>query len=324
MEGARVAIHLQQTGSVSDPMGNYFLPRLAPGQYRVLFSKAGFASVEKKVTVTKGTNTVLDVDLRAEELASLSGTVRSGDNGEPLKGVKLKLEPGGMKAETDEDGRYEIKECIPARYVIEADARGMNRYESAAVEVKLSGRNRHDFVMGKNGASSLANMMTNGGFEAGGGGGAKVGVALGFEPLVPAPVEFRDSFALISERFAHTGQFSQELRIRPEETAVRQITYYSTARPGNHYLAGAWVRVEANDEEAAAWITLDADRNDGGVIKRSESKHVKARSGQWIWVETRCLAPEGSERISVGLHTKGPGGAAFFDDAILGIVNEKK
>ena len=84
------------------------------------------------------------------------------------------------------------------------------------------------------------------------------------------------------------------------------------------------MRVKSSDKDAEAWVSLSATRNDGSVVKMSSSKHAAGNSKEWIWLDTRLTAPEGSERISVALHTKGPRGEACFDDVYLGIVQEKK
>lgn len=324
LEGARASVHLKGVGAESDSMGNFFLSRLTPGTYRVVVNKDGFATVEKKVTVTAGTNTVLDLSLVPKAFATLAGTVRSGDDGDPLHGVELKLEPGGAKTTTDPSGRYQFKDCVPGRYTVLAEKRWHQHYASAPVDVQVTGRNRHDFVLGKKESPSAENLLSNGGIEAGGGGGAKPGIALGFEPFTPGPAEFRASFARIGDRHAHTGAASQELQIRTDETAVRQITHYGTAKPGAEYVAGAWVRVNSADKDAAAWISLALTENGGGVIRMELSKQAKGRSDKWVWLETRCKAPANSQRVSVGLHTKGPKGTACFDDVYLGILQESK
>jgi len=324
LEGAKVYHQLQPVACMTDPMGNYVLPRLAPGTHRIRVSKPGFKDVEKKITVEAGKNAVFDVSLVATELTTLTGTVRGGDDGKPVRKVKLTLEPGGAKTETDSQGRYKFEDCIPARYTIRAEANGLETYVSAPVDVRLNGRNQHNFVLGQRKSPPVERLITNGSFENGGGGGAKPGVALGFEPAVPPGPAFDASLAQLSDRLAHTGRFCQQIRMRPEETAIRQITHYGTARPGTEYVAGAWVRLTGNDESAEAWITLDATRNDGGIIERAASKPLSGRSAEWVWLEARLTAPNGSQRISVGLHTKGAKGMACFDDAFLGALGATK
>ena len=187
LEAARVSLHLKKNAAEADILGNYTLPRIAPGEYRVNISKPGFAEFSKKITIRGGTNTVLDAALEATERASLSGTVTSGDTGKPLGGVVVKLSPGDQHATTDRRGLFEIPDCIPGRYRISAEAKGTLRYEAADVEVSIKGKNRHDFVLGRLKARGKENVLANAGFEGGGGGGAISGIGLGFEPTEPAP-----------------------------------------------------------------------------------------------------------------------------------------
>jgi hypothetical protein len=318
MEGAKVVVRFVKQGSISDPMGNYFLTRLPPEKYDVTISKTGFAPVQKRLTVQAGRNTVFDAEMVAEQLSTLTGTVRSGDDGRPLRGVKVSLSPGNQHATTDHQGRYEIPKCIPARYTVSAEGPELNRYEASGIEITTRRSNEHDFVLGRRKGPQVDNLVTNGGFEAGGGGGGKPGIALGFEPLVPALQQFKDGTTAVSDRAAHSGRWSQEIRLRLGEIAVRQITTYNTARPGAQYVGGAWVRVSSEDSKAGAWISLMATRNDGGVIAQALSRPLNGKSAEgWAWVTVSLVAPPGSERVSLGLHARGQRGSAWFDDAEL-------
>jgi hypothetical protein len=166
-------------------------------------------------------------------------------------------------------------------------------------------------------------MIQNAGFEDGGGGGGKPEVALGFEPWPPP--DYREGTVSINERLAHTGRRSQELQMRPENNLIRQITFYNTARPGQHYVAGAWVRADSADETASAWISLDATRNDMSVIKSSHSKdRVQGKSKGWTWLQCTLTAPPDAQRLSLNLHAKGQKGSAWFDDLYLGTTDPKR
>lgn len=324
LEGAKVSVHLQQMAALSDSMGNYFLPAMRPGKYRLFISKPGFAEVQQKVEVKRGENTVFDVALTAEELGSLHGVVRGGDDDKPLDHVEITLEPGEHSTTTDRRGRYEIKDVIPGRYTLKARAKGRHAYDARDVEVRADRESEHSFVLGERQAPDGENLLSNGGIEAGGGGGAKPGVALGFEPLRPPPPEYRQGSTRISDRFVHTGRSSQEMDVRPDELIIRQITHYNTARPGTTYVAGAWVRIDTSDRDGQAWISLDATRNDGSVIHRIESKtRAAGRSREWIWLSASATAPAGAERLSLNLHTRGRSGSAWFDDVYLGVVKER-
>lgn len=317
LEGAAV-----QAGAVrfnSDPMGNFFLPRLRPGNHTVRVRKPGFKPVSQQLQVAAGKNTVFDVELEPISLATLRGQVRAGENDDNLAGVKIRLEPGGQDVETNTSGEYVIQDVIPARYRLTAELDGHYRYATDGVEVLAGKANVWDFKLGRQPELPGNNMLNNASIEAGGGGGAKRGIALGFEPNNSEGG--REDRTAISERIAHTGRRSQEMRARPEEAIIRQITHYGTARPKARYHAGIWVYADIADRDGSAWVSFDFTRNDGAVIQRlmAEPK-LQGRSREWTWVSVEGVAPEGSERLSLNLHVKGRGGSAYFDDAFVAMI----
>ena len=55
----------------------------------------------------------------AETTGSIIGLVTRGDNGEPLSGVSVSLNPGGKTATTGSDGRYEFVNLEPQQYTVQ-------------------------------------------------------------------------------------------------------------------------------------------------------------------------------------------------------------
>ncbi|MFR3328807.1 MAG: carboxypeptidase regulatory-like domain-containing protein [Odoribacter splanchnicus] len=55
----------------------------------------------------------------AETTGSIIGLVTRGDNGEPLDGVSVSLNPGGKTATTGSDGRYEFVNLEPQQYTVQ-------------------------------------------------------------------------------------------------------------------------------------------------------------------------------------------------------------
>lgn len=300
----------------SDPMGNYFVPDLRPGQHTITITRPGFEEIRETLRVEQGENTVFDPEMVATRRASLSGEVRSGDDGRALGHVEITLEPGGQRTRTNRFGRYSLDDLIPARYALSAVADGHFAYEVDRVEVDAGRTNRHDFVLGRHDGPDAPNMLKNVSMEAGGGGGGKPGVALGFEPAGP----YQDPWAEVTDREAHTGRMSQRLRVVPQEVVIRQITHYSIARPGKTYLAGIWIKTDAPGRDGVAWMTFDFTDNGGGVIERLGPTRKIAGRSDWTWVSLEGVAPPGSQRLSVNLHTQGAGGLAYFDDAYLGMI----
>jgi hypothetical protein len=302
-------------------MGNYFLPKLKPGDYRVRVNKADFKEVETKLKVTRGHNTVFDVALVAERRAELAGMVRSGDTGKWIRGAVVRLSPGNLETKTNRKGEFEFKDCIPARYTLTAEFKNHHTYRVDNVAVSAGRPNRHDFLLGSKRCPDAENLANNTSCEAGGGGGAKPGIALGFEP--PALGGYREGSALISDDIAHTGRLSQKMRVGPDEAVIRQISHYGTVEPGKRYFGGMWIKTDCPDRGSGAWITLDMTNNAGVVIERLEPKEkVLGRSEDWIWMELEGVAPPGSQRLSINLHTQGEGGYAYFDDVYIGFAKE--
>lgn len=316
LDGARVTVG--DASFTSDPMGNYFFGKLPVGWYTVRIDKTGFKAVERKVEVAAGKNTIVDVALEATARVVLTGTVLSGDDDKPVAGATVKLEPGDLQAVTDKHGRYAIKECIPARYKLIGKAEGHYTYEVADVRVAADKENVHDFRLGRRAdLPPTENMLNNPSMEAGGGGGGKPWIALGFEPLSEGR---KGSPGGVTDKAAHTGRLSQSISMTGRETVIRQITHYNTARTGTKYIAGLWIKTDCPDGEGQAWITFDATNNAGGVVKGfGAGRKITGRSG-WTWVSLDGTASKGSERLTLNLHVQGKSGVAYFDDAFLGVL----
>ncbi len=319
LDGAQVT--LGDKSFSSDPMGNYFFARLPVGSYAVRIEKTGFTPVERKVEVAAGKNTIVDVALEATAKVSLVGTVLGGDDDQSLAGAVVRLEPGGQEAKTNNAGQYRVEGVIPARYKLIAKAEGRYTYEVGEVRLAADQENRHDFRLGRRAdLPGTENLLNNPSMEAGGGGGGKEWIALGFEPLRVDGSVTKSGPGGVVDKVAHTGRRSQSIRVFEKETVIRQITHYNTARTGTRYIAGLWIKTDCPEGEGAAWITFDATNNGGGVIRQfGSSEKITGRSG-WTWVSINGPAPKGSERLSLNLHTQGKAGVAYFDDAFLGVL----
>ena len=319
LEGARVSLLGHHADS--DPMGNYFLPKLKPGDYRLRVRKPDFKEVETKLSVVRGQNTVFNVALVAERRADLAGVVRSGDTGKWIRGAVVKLSPGNLETKTNHKGEFEFKDCIPAKYTLTATFKRHHDHRADNVTVVAGRPNGYEFLLGLKRCPDAENLANNTSCEAGGGGGAKPGIALGFEP--PALGGYREGMVLISDNIAHTGQRSQKMRVDQDELVIRQISHYGTVEPGKRYVGGMWVKTDCSNRESGAWITLDMTNNAGVVIERLEPKEkVLGRSDDWVWMELEGVAPAGSQRLSINLHTQGRGGYAYFDDVYIGLAKE--
>jgi len=151
------------------------------------------------------------------------------------------------------------------------------------------------------------------------------GIALGFEP--PDVRGFDNRLAQVGEDEAHTGRRSQKLLMRPHGVHVRQITHYNTAEPQTRYVAGAWVKVDASDDESEGWISFEFTDNSGarvGTIMNAGKVSGDRRSdAEWRWLEVSGVAPEKAERLSLNLHAHGRQGSVLFDDTYIGAVDDE-
>lgn len=305
----------------TDPMGNFYFAKVKPGEHTVRISKPGFQTIEKQAAVGSGRNTVVDIALEATSMGRLVGTVTSGDTGKPLEGVRVQLSPGDVETRTDRAGKFVLSGQIPASYELKATLDGHYEYDASGVQVEANRTANYDFVLGRRPKDlPTRSMINNVSMEAGGGGGGKDWIALGFEPLhIDSKVAGLPPGEVV-DTVAHTGRRSQELKLLPPETVIRQITHYGTAKPGTQYVAGAWIKV---DGEGDAWITFDFTEDSGAVVHRAGvSEKVGARDG-WTWVMLEGEAPDRSRRLSLNLHTQGKRGAAWFDDAIIAETKAK-
>ena len=59
-----------------------------------------------------------------ETTGSIYGIVNDADNGEPVSGVHVSLNPGGLTANTGSDGRYELSGLEPGQYTVQVAKTG--------------------------------------------------------------------------------------------------------------------------------------------------------------------------------------------------------
>ncbi|MFQ6097190.1 MAG: hypothetical protein ACE5O2_05625, partial [Armatimonadota bacterium] len=79
-----------------DPFGNFLLPRLAPGSYRLQLRARYFrARWDEPVEVRAGENTVVRLPARPVGYGTVSGIAREVGTDRPLKDVRVALLPGG-------------------------------------------------------------------------------------------------------------------------------------------------------------------------------------------------------------------------------------
>ena len=316
LAGVRVTCVETAAVTQTDPMGNFFFPRLKPGRYTARVEKEGFAPVTASFEVRTGQNTVADTLLEAVERGSLAGTVTDGLSGEPLAGVTVTLAPGGAVAQTDSRGEFRLRDLPPVTFTVTASRDGFSSHQLEGLRVPPGAEAAVQLKIAPDRAPCADNLAGNGGFERVADQSSRPWLPLRWEPLEGGAVE-------VSDAASRSGLRS--LRISPAggTAGYRQITHYFTAKPGRRYRAGVWIHtrgLQAGRDEGA-WMSLAFTSNSGVFLKEFPmSARVKGDS-PWQFFQVEGAAPEGAERVSLNLRASGTAGAAFFDDAFLCVMD---
>lgn len=80
----------------------------------------------------------LFIPVNAQDSArgGLRGTVKDADFFVPVAGANLSLEPGGMSASSDAEGRFFINDLAPGVYRLTIQAEGFVRTSSSGIVIK--------------------------------------------------------------------------------------------------------------------------------------------------------------------------------------------
>ncbi len=127
IEGASVQVFSGQTfiaSALTDMVGSYTIPDLAPGEYSVTASAgANYQTASQGATVGTGTTNV-DFILQAEP-GIITGTVTNEANGTPIPGASILVIYNFTtvnSALTDANGAYSINNLAPGNYTVIANA----------------------------------------------------------------------------------------------------------------------------------------------------------------------------------------------------------
>lgn len=116
--------NVRSTASSTDPIGRYSFAKVLPGSYMVKFSKPGYESFVKLITVSA--NQQVDASVRLKLITGrASGTVRSL-SGTPLSGVSVTVEGGATPqvATTSASGLFSFATLDPGTYRFQYAAAG--------------------------------------------------------------------------------------------------------------------------------------------------------------------------------------------------------
>src|SRR5882724_8710115 len=125
----------------TDDSGNYQLPNLPPGDYKVTASKAGFLEQTiKDFPLQFNQKNLIKLPRFTLETAALKGkTVDTAGNILPNARVVVSNESGEVKREaiTNQDGDFSVSNLPPDKYIINASWSGSSGEISASASISL-------------------------------------------------------------------------------------------------------------------------------------------------------------------------------------------
>lgn len=129
-------ISLLFASTLTDDQGRYLFQNIAPGIYKLVFTKENFSSNEAGANVISGRQAVVDLSLNANP-GALTGVVADVVTGLPIPGANIKIftETGTLIAVlgTDSAGRYQITDLAPGSYNIVVAAPGFANFDQGAI-----------------------------------------------------------------------------------------------------------------------------------------------------------------------------------------------
>ncbi len=320
LEDVRVACEEVPFPVKTDVTGTHIRPDLKPGTYHLTASKEGFADAKASVRVEAGQNAVADFRLEATQPGSISGKVLDAVKGGPVTGAKVTLSPGGASAVTNENGEFAIKGIPPVPFSAEATMAGYNSHKVARLIVAPNTDTSRKFRIAKSMWPEAKNDCGNPSFETLTDPNQANLIAARWE------IQGRGGIYKVIDQVSHSGDRCQGLYATPnQDTMLRMISNYGYSKPGSTYTAGVWVMTDGliKGTGKGAYLSLDFQDNNGGTLHSVVSETKVAGSSGWTYLEATGVAPP-SQRISVVLHIDGQSGAAYFDDAYLGMVKAAK
>lgn len=304
------------TETHTDSRGLYFLPKMEPGAYTVQFYARNYTPLHHpNVIVTAGENLVLDEALHAHTRGVLEGTVTDGASGDPLEGATVSFTPGEGSVTTGADGKFQLDDLAPVRGMLMATMDGYTAHRERNVLPAGQVYKQFDLKIAPSDLQGATNLVFNTSFEQGLGEKTINNIALRWELLLGGEFE-------VTDEHARTGKASQAIMAMGGNSAARQITHYGTAVGGATYSTSVWIKTE--DLDGKAWLDLSFTDNSGGALETHASETKVSGDADWTKAEVTATCPENDfpMRVSVQLHIDADKGTAYYDDAVLEIVEE--
>lgn len=144
--GVLVEVAGSEYRTVTDAIGNFALPNLPAGVHPIRFSKIGYRSETRSVTVEAGRDAAIEaVRLTYEDFAvvggrTIFGTVRVlGVDGRPARQrppVSVSLQGAPYSAQADQAGRFALSGLPSEGFIVVAAAEGYRLQESVQVDLR--------------------------------------------------------------------------------------------------------------------------------------------------------------------------------------------
>ncbi len=298
----------------TDRLGNYFFSRLAPGPHRITLWAGQLRPLwAGSFQVVAGQNAVEDLKVAPTAWASIEGYVREMGTDLPLAAL-VRLAPGRRTQTSNAQGLYRFAEVLPGTYALAAQAPGYGPARQRDV-IARAGRTETVFLrLGRFAATgSGRNLMSNVGFED----EQRNGLGVAWAALGGGPAG--GTFYPVSQ-VVHGGSSSQAVRVREGEArGLEQFSAYNIITPGREHVAGAWaVALDLPAGRTRAALFVDFTDNDGNSIAKHETRAEFALPGRWAPLTISATAPEGAQRLRLGLQAEGRDGTICFDDVYAG------
>ncbi|MCL6629546.1 MAG: carboxypeptidase regulatory-like domain-containing protein [Armatimonadetes bacterium] len=302
------------TTTRTDSQGNYWFPKLKPGQYKIKVSARGYKpQASTDLVVSAGTNTVGNMPLEPIKQATIVGTIRDAVTGKGLEGVKVSLQPGGFMVTTDKYGRYSFDSIPPCGYTLTAGKQGVYTVRREGICVEPGERIEIELTTGHGRPPVGTNLLCESSFEKGDEGPAG-GWTIWEKAQQPGAI-------VVDRSNCFTGTASQ--KIEPRGSArnhVWQMTNYSSIEPGKTYRIEVWAKCEDADGEVRLVGTFFT--NETVELGSFTGSPILTGTTGWtklVAVGTAPVFPEGKKgRLQVQVVADLKSGRAWFDEAWAG------
>lgn len=317
LAGARVTLLPGDVSVTTDTAGNFFFPRLAPGDYTVAAEREHFTSSGAvPVDVRAGDNTVVDFSMATTSRVTIRGTVRDSISGLPLAGVTVTTSPGSFASTTDENGRYLFVGIPPSTYSLRSEKAGFYPFRIDGITVKPDEVKTADWYTAPGSFPPAEHVIGPQEFE----GTEGRPLADGWTSIDGGsnPDIFR-----VDRDVRYVGQASQRITSNGSKAnAVWSISSYNEPKTGRRYAVRVWCRTEG----AAGRVRAVGRFLSNAMEAAGEFEALPVLSGTngWTLLWGSGVAPEfgplkeKSGRLQVLLEADLDSGSAWFDTIWVG------